>query len=110
MASAPRAPPSGAPSGVPVGAKFSMVSEAAVSKLADTDEELSAIEDRVKEIHGIVSNYPPLSQLKTELALLESKAKQLEATGVDDVYTGDLSSGKQVARATKKDMLKRLEA
>ena len=33
----------------------------------------------------------------------------METTGVDDVYTGDLESGKQMAKAAKKDMLRRFE-
>eukprot|EP00812_Abedinium_dasypus_P016104 NODE_9799_length_328_cov_6.923077.p3 GENE.NODE_9799_length_328_cov_6.923077~~NODE_9799_length_328_cov_6.923077.p3 ORF type:complete len:64 (-),score=23.14 NODE_9799_length_328_cov_6.923077:119-310(-) len=44
-----------------------------------------------------------------ETAALESEAKQLEGKGVDDVYTGELVSGRQDAKDTKRDMLKRFE-
>eukprot|EP00931_Biecheleriopsis_adriatica_P004688 TRINITY_DN106317_c0_g1_i1.p1 TRINITY_DN106317_c0_g1~~TRINITY_DN106317_c0_g1_i1.p1 ORF type:complete len:136 (+),score=51.65 TRINITY_DN106317_c0_g1_i1:43-408(+) len=92
------------------GKRFSELSEIALGQLSGTDSDLQAIEGRVSEIAtAITAGSSDLSALKTELAQLESQAKQLETKGVDDVYTGELSSGKQLAKDSKKDMLRRLE-
>lgn len=94
------------------GSRMSFASGAALSTLTNTELVLIDIEDRIEEIAAILPSAAKdtLADLRTELALLESKAKQLETKGVDDVYTGDLSSGKQVAKDVKKDMLGRLDA
>eukprot|EP00929_Paragymnodinium_shiwhaense_P112304 TRINITY_DN80565_c0_g1_i1.p1 TRINITY_DN80565_c0_g1~~TRINITY_DN80565_c0_g1_i1.p1 ORF type:complete len:133 (+),score=50.64 TRINITY_DN80565_c0_g1_i1:91-489(+) len=99
------------------GARYSMPSEQALGSLASTEQQLESIESRVAEIDKLVcaavrggsGDAAQLSELKTELAQLESSAKQLETKGVDDVYTGELNSGKAEAKASKKDMLHRLE-
>mmetsp|Transcript_6173 Transcript_6173/g.17836 ORF Transcript_6173/g.17836 Transcript_6173/m.17836 type:complete len:136 (-) Transcript_6173:111-518(-) len=90
-------------------ARFSTASAEAVDKLACVNEELTGIEQRVRQILAELPTSQSPADLKTELAQLESKAKQLETTGIDDVYTGELNSGKQVAKQSKKDMLARLE-
>mmetsp|Transcript_58556 Transcript_58556/g.162032 ORF Transcript_58556/g.162032 Transcript_58556/m.162032 type:complete len:122 (-) Transcript_58556:224-589(-) len=93
------------------GHRFSELSEKALGMLINTDAELSGIEERVKEIASLIDKPgADVSLFKIELAQLESSAKQLEAKGVDDVYTGELKSGKQMAKASKRDMLQRLEA
>eukprot|EP00435_Cladocopium_sp_Y103_P001584 s2547_g1.t1 len=48
-------------------------------------------------------------QARTELAQLEAEAHKLECQGVDNVYTGDLDSGKAEAKDLKKALLARLE-
>eukprot|EP00930_Biecheleria_cincta_P029263 TRINITY_DN20367_c0_g1_i3.p1 TRINITY_DN20367_c0_g1~~TRINITY_DN20367_c0_g1_i3.p1 ORF type:complete len:253 (-),score=67.96 TRINITY_DN20367_c0_g1_i3:19-777(-) len=92
--------------------RLSFASGEALSTLTNTELALIDIESRVEEIAATLPSAAKdtLTDLRTEVALLESKAKQLETKGVDDVYTGDLSSGKQVAKDIKKDMLGRLEA
>eukprot|EP00929_Paragymnodinium_shiwhaense_P120696 TRINITY_DN9271_c0_g1_i1.p1 TRINITY_DN9271_c0_g1~~TRINITY_DN9271_c0_g1_i1.p1 ORF type:complete len:153 (-),score=34.30 TRINITY_DN9271_c0_g1_i1:197-655(-) len=91
------------------GARYSGPSEQALGSLANAEQHLESIEDRVADIDELVYDHlVQLKELKTELAQLESSAKQLE-TGVDDVYTGELHSGRAEAKLTKKDMLKRLE-
>merc|ERR1712151_1317292 len=85
----------------------------ALENLGKSDEQLRTIEARVEELATKLKEGPPqaeLADIKTELATMESQAKQLEGKGVDDVYTGELNSGKTDAKAQKKDMLRRLEA
>merc|ERR1719409_1283088 len=93
-------------------ARFSFISETALTSLASTEGRLAAIEGRVAEIGQLAGQAVEgqVGELKAELAQLESEAKQLETTGVDEVYTGELNSGKTLAKATKKGMLQRLEA
>mmetsp|Transcript_97003 Transcript_97003/g.274079 ORF Transcript_97003/g.274079 Transcript_97003/m.274079 type:complete len:127 (+) Transcript_97003:92-472(+) len=107
-----RQTPKGAAAFGAMGARLSEISASALDQLSSVDEQLTSIEQRVKQIQDIVKkpqSKEELTSVKTELAQLESKAKQLETKGVDEVYTGELNSGKQVAKATKKDMLRRLE-
>lgn len=89
--------------------RLSHSSEMALQALTSTEDELTQIENRTAEIaaalrtacsHSIVG-------LKAELSQLEAKAKQLETKGIDDVYTSELNSGKQLAKDAKKDMLAR---
>lgn len=87
--------------------RLSKVSNDALVRLATLDQELSGFEERVLAISAQVAAGDASS--KSELAQIESKLKQMETTGVDDVYTGDLESGKQMAKAAKKDMLRRFE-
>merc|ERR1712151_1214925 len=84
----------------------------ALENLGKSDEQLRTIEARVEELATKLKEGPPqaeLADIKTELATMESQAKQLEGKGVDDVYTGELNSGKAEAKDQKKDMLRRLE-
>mmetsp|Transcript_45632 Transcript_45632/g.80249 ORF Transcript_45632/g.80249 Transcript_45632/m.80249 type:complete len:206 (+) Transcript_45632:58-675(+) len=92
--------------------RFSMASEDSINKLQKTNEDLTQMETRINEIADLVgtSQVDALGALKSELAQLESKAKQLEGTGVDDIYTGDLHSGKDSAKDLKRNMLRRFEA
>merc|ERR1712190_225019 len=91
--------------------RMSAPSETALRKLNGTNIELSRIENRVKEIVSALDSLvvEEIAPLKSELAQLETKAKQLEGKGVDDIYTSDLNSGKQLAKDEKKDMLCRFE-
>merc|ERR1712176_442674 len=91
--------------------RMSAPSEIALRKLNGTNIELSHIENRVKEIVSALDSsvVEEIAPLKSELAQLETKAKQLEGKGVDDIYTSDLNSGKQLAKDEKKDMLCRFE-
>jgi len=91
---------------------LSNISKEAIYALTSTEHKLMEIETRVGEIAKQVRTGPSHTELvglRTELATLESHAKQLEGKEVDDVYTGDLHSGKQMAKNAKKDMLGRLE-
>jgi len=91
---------------------FSLASSESLGKLCRTNTQLMQIEKRLEEITDAARQIPvdDLGKLKVELAQLESQAQQLEGTGVDDVYTGELQSGKLIAKESKKDMLKRFEA
>mmetsp|Transcript_888 Transcript_888/g.1672 ORF Transcript_888/g.1672 Transcript_888/m.1672 type:complete len:119 (-) Transcript_888:137-493(-) len=48
-------------------------------------------------------------QARTALSNVEARAQKLEVEGIDNVYTGELNSGKAQAKSDKKDLLKRLE-
>ena len=91
---------------------MSALSEKALGQLSETQARLAAIEARLDEIASAMKTSGTEREaglFKTELALLEAQSKQLEAAGVDNIYTSDLGSGKQVAKAAKKDMLQRFE-
>mmetsp|Transcript_108541 Transcript_108541/g.317575 ORF Transcript_108541/g.317575 Transcript_108541/m.317575 type:complete len:122 (-) Transcript_108541:93-458(-) len=93
------------------GHRFSELSEKALGAFCSTDQELCQIEDRIAEIANLIDGSDSdLGQLRSELAQLETSAKQIEVKGVDDVYTSELTSGKQIAKSSKKHMLQRLEA
>lgn len=91
--------------------RLSYPSEQALGQLEDTNNDLTDIEIRVEEISSDLPDAyaKDIFVLKAELAQLETKAKQLETKGIDDVYTGELQSGKQMAKHAKKDMLLRFE-
>jgi len=93
------------------GCRLSFASTTALEALDSTDEELLRIEARVGVIATMLLDVHPsdVCLLKAELAQLETNANKLETKGVDDVYTGDLTSGKQVAKDAKKAMLLRFE-
>mmetsp|Transcript_55739 Transcript_55739/g.104889 ORF Transcript_55739/g.104889 Transcript_55739/m.104889 type:complete len:425 (+) Transcript_55739:88-1362(+) len=91
---------------------LSLHSEHALNLLSDTHEQLLQIEQSVADITLALQGRVGLEQamhLKSDLSQLEAKAKRLETKGIDDVYTGELNSGRQLAKDTKKDMLRRLE-
>merc|ERR1712039_1087739 len=91
--------------------RLSQTSEDVLGKLGQTNRTLTSIELRVEEIvQELKRPGANVGSVKAELAQLETQAKQLETVGVDDVYTGELSSGKQLAKESKKDMLSRLDA
>lgn len=96
-----------------LGRCLSVRSQEAMSTLGQLQERLKKIEDRVAELDAIVrSPEAPSSigKVKTELAMLEADAHKLESSGVDNVYTGELESGKDSAKEAKRDQLRRLEA
>merc|ERR1719291_1162336 len=87
-----------------------MASAQVLNTLDSSNDDLAAIESRVDEIAlAMHQEGAALAELRTELSRLESNATQLESAGVDHVHTGELQSGKQKARDSKKDMLQRLE-
>jgi len=87
------------------------VSVAALTQLSGTMAELEQIGARVSELTAALQlEDTPLGPVKTELASLEARLHRLEATGVDNVYTGDLHSGRDDAKCMKKAMLARFEA
>jgi hypothetical protein len=91
--------------------RLSGASADALHMLDRTRDELTEIERRVEDIASLLvdASSSDVCQMKAELSQIEAKAKQLETIGIDDIYTGDLRSGKQMAKDTKKDMLARFE-
>lgn len=89
---------------------YSVPSQDALLQLATVDASVSAIEKRVAEINTLSQREEePAGPLRTELANLEARAHKIECQGVDNIYTGDLSSGKAEAKEMKKSLLIRLE-
>jgi len=92
---------------------MSVRSQEAMSALTVLEARLKQIENRVAELDKLVRgpNLPlnVLAKAKTELALIEADAHKLESSGVDNIYTGELESGKASAKETKKEQLRRLE-
>lgn len=95
----------------PSSLRLSYSSSKAMHVLDTTNEELSCLETKVEHISSMLSNagQSDICSLKSELAQLETRAKQLETKVIDDVYTGELQTGRQLAKDAKKDMLSRLE-
>jgi len=90
--------------------KFSLLSEKALDQLHETNQELTETERRVNELEGqLNAGGKDVTDIRTQLAHLEASSKQLESGKVDEVYTGELSTGKEECRAQKKDQLRRLE-
>lgn len=96
------------------GRAYSVRSEEALNALLHTDCRLKTIEDRVAilEVNIKTAGSHPngVSKAKIELAQLEADAHKLESAGVDNIYTGELESGKAPAKESKKEQLRRLEA
>jgi len=89
---------------------FSKHSVEAMAGLHRSAEELSVLEQRVKEIIAqFEQEVITAGQARTELALVENRAKQLECQSVDSVYTSDLHTGKTEVKCEKKKQLARLE-
>lgn len=72
--------------------------------------ELSSLEGRAEEVRRMVEDgtLTP-GQGRTELAQIEAKAHKVESEKVDCIYTSELTSGKDDAKAEKKAQLQRLE-
>jgi len=91
---------------------FTKKSQAALSELSNTEDELEHIEQNVAEIANVLQKEVDATEalrMKNTLSQLEAKAKALETKGIDGIYTSELTSGKQLAKDSKKDMLRRLE-
>mmetsp|Transcript_66971 Transcript_66971/g.143218 ORF Transcript_66971/g.143218 Transcript_66971/m.143218 type:complete len:250 (-) Transcript_66971:48-797(-) len=88
---------------------FSVTSEKALQGLSEFDAALSALEAAATATEQQCRNgTAEVGALKTQLAQLEARAKQLEGR-VDDVHVSELNSGREQARVLKKDQLRRLE-
>jgi hypothetical protein len=108
---APDAEPGPALKRRPASASVDAGAAKALGVLEKTSRELAQLEGRVAEISNSLADSKSIdaSSLKTELAQLEAKAKKLETKGIDDVYTGGLENGKQMAKDVKKSILSRME-
>ncbi|CAE8612348.1 unnamed protein product [Polarella glacialis] len=87
----------------------SVVSSTALERLAVLERDVQHLENRVKDLSLASQTEAAPGPLKTELALLEAKANLLECKGIDNIYTGELNSGKAEAKEVKKALLERLE-
>eukprot|EP00931_Biecheleriopsis_adriatica_P007546 TRINITY_DN108819_c0_g1_i1.p1 TRINITY_DN108819_c0_g1~~TRINITY_DN108819_c0_g1_i1.p1 ORF type:complete len:270 (+),score=66.74 TRINITY_DN108819_c0_g1_i1:41-850(+) len=89
--------------------RYSALSKGALSQLAGVEAQVLAVEARVRELQELALEEAQRSQVQVELAQLEAQANKLECEGVDNVYTGELESGKAEAKDFKKSLLGRLE-
>lgn len=78
-------------------------------QLAALESSVAAVDERVRGPGGVLDPVAA-GKVKTELAQLESQAHKLESAGVDNIYTGDLASGKASVKEAKREQLRRLEA
>mmetsp|Transcript_45836 Transcript_45836/g.90951 ORF Transcript_45836/g.90951 Transcript_45836/m.90951 type:complete len:119 (-) Transcript_45836:109-465(-) len=89
---------------------YSLPSEEAVQALHRTELELQDLEQTVVDVmtQFDVKSLTP-GQARTALSTVEARAQKLEGEGIDNVYTGELHSGKEQAKSDKKGLLKRIE-
>eukprot|EP00928_Gymnodinium_smaydae_P020047 TRINITY_DN17738_c0_g1_i1.p1 TRINITY_DN17738_c0_g1~~TRINITY_DN17738_c0_g1_i1.p1 ORF type:complete len:353 (+),score=62.45 TRINITY_DN17738_c0_g1_i1:109-1167(+) len=91
--------------------RLSSNSGAALSQLGASDARLSDLESRTARIEQeYVSGILSASAARSMLAQIEAQAKELESRGVDSVATGNLNSGRQMAKDSKRQQLQRLES
>merc|ERR1712008_82025 len=89
---------------------FSLPSEEAVQALQGAGLELQDLEQIVQDVLTQFQNGSlTAGQARTALASVEARGQKLEAEGIDNVYTGELNSGKAQAKTEKKELLTRLE-
>lgn len=90
--------------------RYSAPSQGALSQLAAVEAEVVAVEERVRELATLdAASEEHRGRIRTELAQLEATAHKIECQGVDNVYTGELESGKAEAKEFKRSLLARLE-
>eukprot|EP00927_Polykrikos_kofoidii_P045966 TRINITY_DN40125_c0_g1_i1.p1 TRINITY_DN40125_c0_g1~~TRINITY_DN40125_c0_g1_i1.p1 ORF type:complete len:539 (-),score=83.35 TRINITY_DN40125_c0_g1_i1:116-1507(-) len=104
--------------------RYSESSRQALSTLWHLERDLERMESRVRGFLGeaeVLSRLPSsleegaasstrtIGQVRASLAQVEAEAHKLESRGVDNIYTGELDSGKTEAKQLKKSLLARLE-
>jgi hypothetical protein len=90
---------------------MSYLSQEALDGLFKTGLEVASLEEQAEEIsRRFDSGELTSGQAVTELAMVEAAANKVECEKVDSIYTGELNSGKDQAKALKKDQNKRLDA
>lgn len=90
---------------------MSYLSQEAIDGLFKTDKEVSSLEERAEDINRrFESGQLSAGQARTELANVEAAANKVECDKMDSIYTGELNSGKDQAKALKKDQTKRLDS
>jgi len=90
--------------------KLSLESEKTLGQLVDFEREFNEIDRGTQEIQeALLRGETSAGQAKTDLALLEANLDKLQCKGVDSIETMDLHSGKERARALRKELTKRAE-
>lgn len=89
---------------------MSYLSQEALNGLCGTSIELNGLEARVDDIVAKVQRgeLTP-GQGRTELSQVEAAGHKVECDKVDSIYTSELQTGKDEAKAEKKTQIKRLE-
>jgi len=91
--------------------EYSALSRRAISRIGEIGDGLSAYERQIEDIEqGLVSNSLSVGKAKTDLGQLHGNVFKLLSNQVDAVQTGELNSGKDIARAERKDLTRRAEA
>ena len=86
---------------------YSVRSQQTVDTLQQIEAELAAMKLKCDEADGILKNPPSDGlppQLRNTLAQLHGDANKLLATRIDAILTGELNSGKDDARAKRKEL------
>jgi len=92
--------------------QYSIRSSATVHTLEDIEQEVNVMSKRVEEVEGILQTTPPdqfEAGLRGELAQLHGNANKLLATRIDAILTSELISGRDDARAIRKQLIKDVE-
>ena len=86
---------------------YSVRSQHTVDTLQQIEDELAAMKLKCDEADGILDNPPSDGlppQLRNTLAQMHGDANKLLATRIDAILTGELNSGKDDARAKRKQL------
>eukprot|EP00747_Dinoflagellata_sp_TGD_P209872 gnl/TRDRNA2_/TRDRNA2_83246_c0_seq1.p1 gnl/TRDRNA2_/TRDRNA2_83246_c0~~gnl/TRDRNA2_/TRDRNA2_83246_c0_seq1.p1 ORF type:complete len:314 (-),score=59.34 gnl/TRDRNA2_/TRDRNA2_83246_c0_seq1:127-930(-) len=90
--------------------RFSGISESTLGKLEQYAQEFDGIEAGMGQIEQLFREKQVLpGKANSELAQLEAKLDRLQCNGVDSIETFELVSGKEQARALRKELTKRAE-
>lgn len=90
---------------------MSYLSQEAIDGLFKTGEEVTSLEERAQDVNRrFDSGELTSAQAVSELAQVEAAANKVECKGIDSIYTGELNTGKDEAKALKKDQNKRLDS
>lgn len=90
---------------------YSALSKRAISRISEIGDGLSAYEKQIEDIEkGLASSSIAIGKAKADLGQLHGNVFKLLSNQVDAVQTGELNSGKDVARAERKDLSHRAEA
>ena len=95
----------------PPTSRFSSASASKLDSLDEMDADLSAMEAESADAETTLASGGSVPRtLRTELAVLHGNANKLLANRVDALLTGEMSSGREAARAKRKQLVLRAEA
>ena len=95
----------------PHASRFSSASASKLDSLDEMDADLSGMEATSADAEAVLTGGDSIPRtLRTELATLHGDANKLLANRVDALITAEMSSGREAARAKRKQLVVRAEA
>lgn len=89
---------------------MSRLSEDTVSQLETFERQFDDIERQMRDIVASWrAGHVAPGKARTDLAQLEAKLDKIQCNGVDSIETYELTSGKDTAKALRKELTKRAE-